>query len=150
MPGTGEVASDFTAEMGSGESLTLSSLRSKQVALYFYPKDNTNGCTKEACEFSDNLDAFTGKNTVIVGVSTDSVKSHQNFKGKYELSFTLVADPDKKILNKYGVYVEKKNYGRAYMGIARTTFLIDEQGKIVKTYHRVRVAGHMEQVLADS
>jgi len=150
MPGIGKTASDFTAEADSGESLTLSSLRDKQVVLYFYPKDNTAGSAKEACECSDNLGAFTGKNAVIVGVSTGSVKSHQTFKGKYELSLTLVADPDNKIVNKYGVYVEKKNYGRAYMGVARTTFLTDEQGKIVKTYDRVRVAGHVEQVLADS
>ena len=87
---------------------------------------------------------------MIVGVSTNLVKSHQNFKGKYELPFTLVADPDKEIVNKYCVYVEKKNYGRTYMGVTRTTFLIDEQGKIVKTHDKVRVAGHAEQVLADS
>jgi len=136
MPGIGEMAPDFTAETDPGESLTLSSLRGKQVVLYFYPKDNTTGCT--------------GKNTVVVGVSTNSVKSHQNFKGKYELSFTLVADPDKEIVNKYGVYVAKKNYGRPDMGVARTTFFIDEQGKIVKTYDKIRVAGHVEQVLADS
>ena len=150
MPAIGEMAPDFTAETDAGENLTLSSLRGKKVVLYFYPKDNTSGCTREACNFRDNLDAFTGKNTVIVGVSTDSVKSHQNFKGKYELPFVLVADPDKEIVAKYGVFVEKKNYGRSYMGVVRTTFLIDEAGKIAKTYDKVKVAGHVEQVLADA
>jgi peroxiredoxin Q/BCP len=150
MPSIGEMAPDFTAGTDSGEQLTLSSLRGKKVVLYFYPKDNTSGCTKEACEFRDNLDAFTGKNTVIVGVSTDSVKSHQNFRDKHELPFTLVADPDKEIVAKYGVYVEKKNYGRTYMGVVRTTFLIDEAGRITKTYDKVKVAGHVDQVLADA
>ena len=150
MPSIREMALDFTAETDSGEQLTLSSLRGKKVVLYFYPKDNTSGCTKEACEFRDNLDAFTGKNTVVVGVSTDSVKTHQNFRDKYEISFTLVADPDKEIVAKYGVYVEKKNYGRTYMGVVRKTFLIDEAGKITKAYDKVRVAGHVDQVLADA
>ena len=150
MPSIREMALDFTAETDSGEQLTLSSLRGKKVVLYFYPKDNTSGCTKEACEFRDNLDAFTGKNTVVVGVSTDSVKAHQNFLDKYETPFTLVADPDKEIVAKYGVYVEKKNYGRTYMGVVRKTFLIDEAGKITKAYDKVRVAGHVDQVLADA
>ena len=147
MPTIGETAPDFTGTTDAGEELTLSSLRGKKVVLYFYPKDNTSGCTKEACDFRDNLDAFGAKNTVVLGVSTDSVKSHQNFKGKYELPFTLVADPDKEIVGKYGVFVEKKNYGRTYMGIVRTTFLIDEEGKIEQVYNKVRVNGHVEAVL---
>jgi thioredoxin-dependent peroxiredoxin len=150
MPDVGEMAPDFTAETDSGENITLSALRGKKVILYFYPKDNTSGCTKEACDFRDNLASFTSKEAVILGVSPDSVKSHQNFKAKYELPFTLVADPDKEIVAKYGVFVEKKNYGRTYMGVVRTTFLIDESGKIEKVYNKVKVAGHVEAVLADA
>ena len=148
MPNVGDIAPDFTATTDAGEELTLSSFRGKHVILYFYPKDNTSGCTKEACDFRDNLSSFDGKNTVILGVSTDSVKSHQNFKSKYELPFTLVADPDKEIVEKYGVFVEKKNYGRTYMGVVRTTFVIDEEGKIAQVFNKVKVAGHAEAVLA--
>ncbi len=148
MPNVGDPAPDFTATTDKGEELTLSSLRGKRVILYFYPKDNTPGCTKEACDFRDNLSGFGDKNTVVLGVSTDSVKSHQNFKSKFELPFTLVADPDKEIVEKYGVFVEKKNYGRTYMGVARTTFVIDEEGKITQVYNNVKVAGHVEAVLA--
>jgi thioredoxin-dependent peroxiredoxin len=150
MPIVGEMAPDFTAETDSGEQITLSSLRGKKVVLYFYPKDNTSGCTREACDFRDNLEAFTSKDAVILGVSPDSVKSHQNFKAKHELPFLLVADPEKEIVAKYGVFVEKQNYGRTYMGVVRTTFLIDEAGKIEKIYNKVKVAGHVEAVLADA
>jgi thioredoxin-dependent peroxiredoxin len=149
MPDVGETAPDFTATTDSGEEITLSSLRGKKVVLYFYPKDNTSGCTKEACDFRDSLASFTSKDAVVLGVSTDSVKSHQNFKAKYELPFTLVADPEKEIVAKYGVFVEKKNYGRTYMGVVRTTYLIDEAGTIEKIYNKVKVAGHVEAVLAD-
>jgi peroxiredoxin Q/BCP len=150
MPIVREMAPDFTAETDSGEQITLSSLRGKKVVLYFYPKDNTSGCTREACDFRDNLEAFTSKDAVILGVSPDSVKSHQNFKAKHELPFLLVADPEKEIVAKYGVFVEKQNYGRTYMGVVRTTFLIDEAGKIEKVYNKVKVAGHVEAVLADA
>jgi peroxiredoxin Q/BCP len=150
MPIVREMAPDFTAETDSGEQITLSSLRGKKVVLYFYPKDNTSGCTREACDFRDNLEAFTSKDAVILGVSPDSVKSHQNFKAKHELPFLLVADPEKEIVAKYGVFVEKQNYGRTYMGVVRTTFLIDEAGKIEKIYNKVKVAGHVEAVLADA
>ena len=149
MPDVGETAPDFTATTDSGEEITLSSLRGKKVVLYFYPKDNTSGCTKEACDFRDSLASFTSKDAVVLGVSTDSVKSHQNFKAKYELPLTLVADPEKEIVAKYGVFVEKKNYGRTYMGVVRTTYLIDEAGTIEKIYNKVKVAGHVEAVLAD-
>ncbi len=150
MPIVREMAPDFTAETDSGEQNTLSSLRGEKVVLYFYPKDNTSGCTREACDFRDNLEAFTSKDAVILGVSPDSVKSHQNFKAKHELPFLLVADPEKEIVAKYGVFVEKQNYGRTYMGVVRTTFLIDEAGKIEKVYNKVKVAGHVEAVLADA
>jgi thioredoxin-dependent peroxiredoxin len=150
MPIVREMAPDFTAETDSGEQITLSSLRGKKVVLYFYPKDNTSGCSREACDFRDNLEAFTSKDAVILGVSPDSVKSHQNFKAKHELPFLLVADPEKEIVAKYGVFVEKQNYGRTYMGVVRTTFLIDEAGKIEKIYNKVKVAGHVEAVLADA
>jgi peroxiredoxin Q/BCP len=149
MPNVGDSAPDFTAQTDSGETLTLSSLKGKKVVLYFYPKDNTPGCTQEACEFRDNADAFAGRNAVVLGVSTDSVKSHQNFKSKYGLPFPLVADPDKEIVQKYGVWREKKNYGKSYMGVVRSTFLIDEQGKIAKIYDGVRVKGHAEAVLGE-
>ena len=148
MPNVGELAPDFTATTDTGEELTLSSLRGKHVILYFYPKDNTSGCTKEACDFRDSFSGFGDKNTVVLGVSPDSVKSHQNFKSKHELPFTLVADPDKEIVEKYGVFVEKMNYGRKYMGVVRTTFVIDEEGTIAQVYNKVKVAGHVEAVLA--
>ena len=150
MPDVGDMAPDFTAATDSGDEITLSSFRGKKVVLYFYPKDNTSGCTREACDFRDNLEAFTAKDTMILGVSTDSVKSHLNFKTKHELPFALVADPDKEIVEKYGVFVEKKNDGRSYMGVVRTTFLIDEAGKIEKVYNKVKVAGHVDAVLADA
>jgi peroxiredoxin Q/BCP len=148
MPAVGDSAPDFTATTDTGEELSLSSLLGKKVILYFYPKDNTSGCTREACDFRDNLDALAAKNAVVLGVSTDSVKSHQNFKGKYDLPFTLLADPDKDLVEKYGVYVEKKNYGRTYMGVVRTTFVIDEAGKIEKVFNKVKINGHIDEVLA--
>ena len=120
------------------------------MILYFYPKDNTPGCTREAHDFRDNLAAFASKGAVILGVSPDSVKSHQNFKSKYGLAFTLVADPGKEIVEKYGVFLEKKNYGCTYMGVVRTPFLVDEEGKIKKIYRKVKVASHVEAVLTDA
>jgi len=150
MPNVGDAAPDFTAQTDRGETLTLSSLKGKKVVLYFYPKDNTPGCTQEACDFRDHAPAFADKNTVVLGVSTDSVKSHQGFKSKFSLPFTLVADPDREIVQKYGVWREKKNYGKAYMGVVRSTFVIDEQGKIAKIYDNVRVKGHAEAVLGEA
>jgi peroxiredoxin Q/BCP len=137
MPNVGDIAPDFTAETDAGEEISLSSLRGKKVVLYFYPKDNPPVCTREACAFRDPMEAFTVIGSVVLGVSPDSVKSHQNFKAKHDLPFTLVADSDKEIAVKYGVFVEKQNYGRTYMGVARTTFLIDENGKIEKVYNKV-------------
>jgi peroxiredoxin Q/BCP len=148
MPNIGDLAPDFTATTDTGEEFTLSSLRGRRVVLYFYPKDNTTGCTKEACDFRDSIASFADKNTVIIGVSPDSVKSHQNFKSKHELTFTLVADTDKQIVGKYGVFVEKINYGRKYMGVVRATFVIDEDGKVTQAHNKVKVNGHVEALLA--
>ncbi len=144
----GETAPDFTAATDAGDELTLSSLRGSKVVLYFYPKDNTPGCTQEACDFRDASSDLADKNAVAIGVSTDSVKSHQNFKGKYTLPFPLVADPDKSIVTAYGVWAEKKNYGRSYMGTVRTTFVIDEQGVVSSVFENVKVKGHADTVIA--
>ncbi|MDE2836354.1 MAG: thioredoxin-dependent thiol peroxidase [Chloroflexota bacterium] len=143
----GDAAPDFTAAADTGEEFTLGSLRGSRVVLYFYPKDNTPGCTQEACDFRDLSPALSEKNAVVVGVSIDSVKSHRNFKNRYSLPFTLVADPDKAIVNRYGVWVEKKNYGRSYMGVARTTLVIDENGVIEHVFDNVKVKGHAGAVL---
>ena len=142
----GDAAPDFTAADDSGAEFTLSSVRGRKVVLYFYPKDSTPGCTQEACDFRDLSPALSEKNSVVIGVSTDSVKSHRNFKSRYSLPFTLVADPERDIVNRYGVWVEKKNYGRSYMGVARTTFVIDEEGVVERVFESVRVKGHANAV----
>ena len=147
MPEVGEMAPDFTAVTDAGEEIRLSSLRGRKVVLYFYPKDNTPGCTQEACDFRDRQAAFEAQNAVVLGVSTDSAKSHQGFKSKHGLPFTLLADPDKELVSTYGVYREKKQYGRTYMGTVRTTFVIDESGKIAQVFDNVRVKGHADAVL---
>ena len=147
MPEVGEMAPDFTAITDAGEEIRLSSLRGRKVVLYFYPKDNTPGCTQEACDFRDRQAAFEAQNAVVLGVSTDSAKSHQGFKSKHGLPFTLLADPDKELVSTYGVYREKKQYGRTYMGTVRTTFVIDESGKIAQVFDNVRVKGHADAVL---
>ena len=142
----GDLAPYFSAMADNGEEFKLSSLLGSRVILYFYPKDNTPGCTQEACDFRDLYDHFSSQNAKVIGVSTDSVKSHQNFKAKFDLPFPLIADQDRQIVNSYGVWVEKKNYGRVYMGIARTTFVIDETGHIAEIFGNVRVKGHVENV----
>ena len=143
----GDVAPDFTAADDTGAEFTFDSLRGSKVVLYFYPKDNTPGCTQEACDFRDLSPTLALKNSVVIGVSTDGMRSHQNFKSKYSLPFTLIADPDREIVNKYGVWVEKKNYGRSYMGVARTTFVIDEAGVVERVFENVKVKGHAGAVL---
>lgn len=143
----GDIAPDFNLATDSGGELSLSSLRGKKIVLYFYPKDMTPGCTTEAEGFRDAIGAFGAANTEIIGVSKDSVKRHDNFKAKYDLPFTLVADVDGEACEAYGVWVEKKNYGRTYMGIERSTFLIDEKGKITQMWRKVRVKGHVDNVL---
>ena len=143
----GDEAPDFTLPTDGAGELRLSSLRGKKVVLYFYPKDATPGCTTEAENFRDALGEFSKAETMIVGVSKDSVKRHDNFKAKYDLPFSLVSDTDGEACEAYGVWVEKKNYGRTYMGIERSTFLIDEKGNIANVWRKVRVKGHVDNVL---
>lgn len=144
-PGT--LAPDFTLPTDTGETLTLSSLRGQPVVLYFYPKDDTSGCTKEACEFNELIPRFDESKAVILGVSPDSVKSHQKFKGKYELTFPLIADTEKEACQAYGVWQEKSMYGRKYMGIVRTTFVIASDGTIAQVFNKVKAAGHAAKVM---
>ena len=143
----GDKAPDFKAVTDAGETVSLKDLRGKKVVLYFYPKDNTSGCTKEACDFRDNMARVKRKGAIVYGVSPDSEKSHQNFKTKYDLNFPLIVDSSKEIAEAYGVWKEKSMYGRKFMGIERSTFLIDEQGKIEKIWRKVKVTGHVDEVL---
>ena len=144
----GEKAPEFTATTDTGAEISLSSLRGKKVVLYFYPRDNTPGCTTEACDFRDRAEALAAKDAVVLGVSTDTVASHEKFKAKYDLPFTLLADPDKELVSAYGVYQEKKQYGRSFMGTVRTTFVIDEGGTITSVFEKVKVKDHADAVLA--
>jgi peroxiredoxin Q/BCP len=148
----GAVAPDFTLETDQGESVTLSKLRGKQVILYFYPKDDTPGCTIQACDFRDAMPRFEGVSAVVLGVSPDSVKSHAKFREKFGLNFPLLADEEHSVSEVYGVWKEKKMYGRTYMGIERSTFLIDEEGRVSEMWRKVKPKGHTEilsEVLAD-
>ena len=144
---TGEPAPAFTAPTDGGGSLSLESLRGKAVVLYFYPRDDTPGCTREAQEFTEALPAFAAAGAEIVGVSKDTAAKHDRFREKYGLPFTLVSDAESDICERYGVWVEKKNYGKTYMGIERSTFLIDADGTVAKVWRKVKVAGHVETVL---
>ncbi|WP_439643917.1 thioredoxin-dependent thiol peroxidase [Gemmatimonas sp.] len=144
----GQLAPDFTLPTDTGDTLTLSSLRGQWVVLYGYPKDDTSGCTTQACEFRDLFPRFDQKKAVILGISPDSVKSHVKFKTKYELPFTLVADEEKVALQAYDIWKEKSMYGKKYMGVERTTFVIDPTGQIVKVFEKVKPAGHAEEVMA--
>ena len=144
----GDDAPDFNAADQNGNQIKLSDFRGRRIVLYFYPKDDTPGCTKQACSLRDSFDVFEAKNIKIFGVSTDDEKSHQKFISKYQLPFDLLADTDKNIVNAYSVYGEKMNYGKKYLGINRTTFLIDETGKIVKIFKKVKVDEHADEVLA--
>ena len=140
-------APDFTAIDQDGVKVKLSSFKSKKnVVLYFYPKDMTPGCTTQACDFRDQYKKF--KDTVILGVSIDSIERHQKFIAKYNLPFSLIADVDKKLVQKYGVWQEKKLYGKTFMGIVRTTFIIDKTGTIRKIFPKVKVKTHIEEVLS--
>ena len=143
----GTQAPDFTLPTDGNGSVTLSALKGKPVVLYFYPKDDTSGCTAEACQFRDMQPDFSGAEAVIIGLSKDSVASHDKFKKKYELPFTLAADTDGAACEAYGVWVEKSMYGKKYMGIERATFLIDRDGKIAKIWRKVKVPGHGADVL---
>ncbi|HEX2865438.1 MAG TPA: thioredoxin-dependent thiol peroxidase [Ignavibacteriales bacterium] len=143
----GDKAPEFTLKDTNGNTVSLEDFLGKKVVLYFYPKDDTPGCTKEACSFRDNLPAFGGLNAVILGLSADSEESHRKFTSKYNLPFTLLSDPDKKVIQAYGVWKEKNMYGKKSMGIERTTFIIDEQGRIMKVFPKVKVDGHVEEVM---
>jgi peroxiredoxin Q/BCP len=143
----GSLAPDFTAPTDGGGSITLSALRGKNVIIYFYPKDDTPGCTKEACAFHAAEADFSGADAVVLGVSKDSAASHDKFKAKYALGFPLIADIDGAICEAFGVWVEKLNYGKKYMGIERSTFLIDKQGVVRQVWHKVKVDGHAGKVL---
>ena len=144
----GKKAPDFTGATDGGGKLKLSELRGKPVVLYFYPKDDTPGCTTEACGFRDSAAAFKRLKAQVIGVSKDSVARHDKFKAKYGLTFPLVSDEDGKICEKYGTWIEKSLYGRKYMGIDRATFLIDKDGVVRKVWRKVKVAGHVDEVQA--
>jgi len=144
----GENAPEISLSTDKGEAFHLSALKGKNIVLYFYPKADTPGCTKEACAFRDNSQKFTKANTVIVGVSPDTDSDQAKFKTKFDLPFTLLADEDHEAAEAYGVWKEKNMYGRKYMGVERTTFVIDDHGKIKKIFPKVKVEGHAEEVLA--
>jgi peroxiredoxin Q/BCP len=147
--GEGDVAPDFELEDQNGAKIRLSDFKGRKVVLYFYPKDDTPGCTKEACSFRDNIQRISERNAVVLGVSADSVQSHKKFAQKYGLNFHILSDPEKKAITQYNVYVKKKMYGREYWGVERSTFIIDEQGKIKKAFRGVSVDGHVDQVLQE-
>ena len=144
----GMSAPDFTLPTDGGGSLTLSSLRGRKVVLYAYPQDDTTSCTNEALSFDALRDDFAAAGATVLGISPDSVKRHDKFKQKYGLKLTLVSDEERKAIEAYGLWVERQMYGRHYMGVERSTFLIDEAGKIVRVWAKVRVKGHAEAVLA--
>lgn len=145
----GEKAPAFTLKADDGRTVSLNDYRGKKVVLYFYPKDGTPGCTKEAKEFRDNIEAFEKENAVVLGVSKDSVDSHRKFKQKHNLPFTLLSDPDGIVLDQYGVWKKKSMFGRSFMGTERTTFLIDEQGIVKRIFKKVKVKGHAQICLLD-
>lgn len=147
MLAVGDTAPDFTLPTDSGEELTLSSLRGRPVVIYFYPKDDTPGCTTESCEFRDLMPRFDASNATILGISPDSVKSHQKFKTKFELPFTLIADTENVACQAYDVWKEKSMYGKQYMGVDRTTFVIDKDGKLSHIFGKVKPAGHAAEVM---
>jgi peroxiredoxin Q/BCP len=143
----GDKAPAFSAPDDSGAKLSLKDFKGEKFVLYFYPKDDTPGCTKEACTFTENISAFNKLGVKVVGVSKDSVAKHVKFKEKYGLKFPLLSDEDGTICEAYGTWIEKSMYGRKYMGIDRATFLIDENGKISAIWRKVKVPGHIEEIL---
>ena len=145
----GKKAPAITLKDSDGNKRTLKEFLGKKIVLYFYPKDNTSGCTAEACDFRDAFPKFSKDDSVIIGISPDSVESHKKFAEKYNLPFILLSDEEKKVLNKYGVWKEKSMYGRKYMGVERTTVIIDSKGIIRKVYSKVKVNGHVTQVSKD-
>ena len=145
----GTKAPDFTLPDQNGNVHSLSDYRGKKVIVYFYPKDNTPGCTKQACGFAERYPQFTEKGAVILGISKDSVASHKKFEEKYGLPFTILSDPELKVIQAYDVWKEKMNYGKVSMGVVRTTYLIDEEGKIAKAFDKVKAADNPEQMLGE-
>lgn len=143
----GTLAPDFTLPDQDGVNHSLSDYRGKKVILYFYPKDNTPGCTKQACGFAERYPQILEKGAVVLGISRDSVKSHKNFETKQNLPFTLLSDPERTVIELYGVWQEKKNYGKVSMGVVRTTYLIDEKGIIIKAVGKVKAADNPQQML---
>jgi thioredoxin-dependent peroxiredoxin len=143
----GDQAIDFTLEATNGETVSLSDFKGKNVVLFFYPKDQTPGCTREACDFRDAYQEFSDLTTVILGISKDSIVSHQKFIEKQNLPFLLLSDPEGEVCEKYGVIKDKNMFGRKYKGIERSTFVIDKDGKIAKAYRKVKVADHVQEVL---
>jgi peroxiredoxin Q/BCP len=143
-----DLAPDFTLASDQGEAVTLSSFRGKKVVLYFYPKDDTPGCTTEACSFRDDYSLFTMKGAVVLGVSADSGESHQKFRAKFGLPFYLLSDPDHKVLEAYGAWGEKTSFGKTTVGTLRTTYVIDEAGRIAHVFAKVKPEGHAQEVLA--
>jgi thioredoxin-dependent peroxiredoxin len=147
MPTENDVAPDFTLADENGENVTLSSLRGRKVVLYFYPKDDTPGCTTQACDLRDRVQEFEARDAVVLGVSPDSVKDHRRFKDKYSLNFTLLADVDHEVAEAYGVWKQKSFMGKKYMGNERTTFVIGEDGRIIRVLPNVKPAQHAGQLL---
>jgi peroxiredoxin Q/BCP len=147
MVSEGSPAPDFELATDTGEHVKLSDFRGKPVVLYFYPKDDTPGCTAQACAIRDSYGDFARRGAVVLGVSPDSETSHVRFKEKYGLPFTLLADPEHEVAEKYGTWVERHNYGKTYMGVERSTFLIDSEGRVAKVMRRVKPDTHAEQVL---
>jgi thioredoxin-dependent peroxiredoxin len=144
----GSKAPDFTLPTGDGKTISLKDFRGKRVILYFYPKDDTSGCTKEACSFRDNITKVVKRDAVVIGISTDTPESHKKFSEKYGLPFALGSDPTKEVVRAYGVWKKKSLYGRSYMGTERTTFVINERGVITTIFEKVKVDGHTDEVLA--
>ena len=145
----GTKAPDFTLPDQNGDLHSLSEYKGKKIILYFYPKDNTPGCTKQACGFAERYPQFIEKGAVVLGISKDSVASHKKFEEKYGLPFTILSDPELVAIQAYDVWQEKKNYGKTYMGVVRTTYLIDEEGKIAKVFDKVKAADNPEQMLGE-
>ncbi len=147
MLSVGNKAPNFSLVANDGKKYSLKDFKGKKVVLYFYPKDDTSGCTAEACSFKDNLSDIKKKGAVVLGVSPDGLKSHEKFVSKYDLNFPVLSDESKKMLTEYGVWQEKSMYGRKYMGVVRTTYVIDENGKISHIFPKVKVDGHTEEIL---
>jgi len=143
----GTKAPEFTLTDDQGQEVSLSDFAGKKVVIYFYPKDDTPGCTKEACSFRDNHSAILARGAVVLGVSADDTKSHEKFKTKFELPFPLLSDPEKKMIQAYDAWGEKQMYGKSYEGILRSTVIVDEQGNVVKVFPKVKPEGHAEEVL---